>query len=295
MRKYLLIILVIYLTIQFTPTIHEEGRVQPFFCDETECKDIIKQMISKNDSTCVFYEIDPHYAEEIQKQTNLYVYKESYEGIGEPVRNDEGLMHHKYCTIEPNWVITGSYNPTTTGHRDNLIVIESETLKNNYEEETKRLHDGANPSYQTRFTHNGYDVENYFCAIHDCQQEVIEEIQTAKKRIDFLTFTFTDEEIAEALQNKAPHVELSGIIEQFQNHEYWVYPMLQDYNLTLHDEDQFQHNKLFIIDNTTILGSYNPTWSANNKNDENILIINDPNITREYKKYYKRTWTDVLN
>ncbi len=52
------------------------------------------------------------------------------------------------------------------------------------------------------------------------------------------------------------------------------------------------HHKFSIIDgNVLITGSYNWTHSAENLNDENILIIKDAeNIIKEYEKEFKKIW-----
>ena len=43
------------------------------------------------------------------------------------------------------------------------------------------------------------------------------------------------------------------------------------------------HNKVFVIDNKTVItGSYNPTKNANERNDENILIIHDKKIAEKF-------------
>ena len=51
------------------------------------------------------------------------------------------------------------------------------------------------------------------------------------------------------------------------------------------------HHKVFIIDNETVVtGSFNPTASAENKNDENIIIIKDRMIAGSFLKEFGRLW-----
>ena len=47
------------------------------------------------------------------------------------------------------------------------------------------------------------------------------------------------------------------------------------------DKNKYKmHHKVFIVDNETVAtGSFNPTSSGDEKNDENVLIIHDRNIT----------------
>ena len=51
------------------------------------------------------------------------------------------------------------------------------------------------------------------------------------------------------------------------------------------------HHKLFIIDNeTVILGSFNPSKTADTRNDENILIIKDREIALRYLNEFNLVW-----
>ena len=51
------------------------------------------------------------------------------------------------------------------------------------------------------------------------------------------------------------------------------------------------HHKVFIIDNETVItGSYNPTKHANEKNDENILVIHGREIAGEYVQEFLDLW-----
>ena len=51
------------------------------------------------------------------------------------------------------------------------------------------------------------------------------------------------------------------------------------------------HHKVFIIDeNIVITGSFNPTESADKRNDENILIIHDSIVAGKYLGEFDRVW-----
>jgi len=53
------------------------------------------------------------------------------------------------------------------------------------------------------------------------------------------------------------------------------------------------HNKFAIIDNRILLtGSYNWTFSANHRNDENLMVIDDPDIITRYQNYFEKLWFD---
>jgi DNA uptake protein ComE-like DNA-binding protein len=51
------------------------------------------------------------------------------------------------------------------------------------------------------------------------------------------------------------------------------------------------HHKFAIIDNHLLLtGSYNWTFAANNKNEENLMVIDDPEIIARYQNQFEKLW-----
>jgi phosphatidylserine/phosphatidylglycerophosphate/cardiolipin synthase-like enzyme len=53
------------------------------------------------------------------------------------------------------------------------------------------------------------------------------------------------------------------------------------------------HHKFAIIDNRLLLtGSYNWTLSANNRNDENLMAIDDPEIIKIFQNQFVNLWTN---
>jgi phosphatidylserine/phosphatidylglycerophosphate/cardiolipin synthase-like enzyme len=53
------------------------------------------------------------------------------------------------------------------------------------------------------------------------------------------------------------------------------------------------HHKVFIVDGQFVLtGSFNFSASATRSNDENLLIINDPDLARLYAQEFERRWAE---
>ena len=51
------------------------------------------------------------------------------------------------------------------------------------------------------------------------------------------------------------------------------------------------HHKFAIIDNRLLLtGSYNWTSSANNRNNENLMVIDDPEVIARYQNQFEKLW-----
>jgi phosphatidylserine/phosphatidylglycerophosphate/cardiolipin synthase-like enzyme len=56
------------------------------------------------------------------------------------------------------------------------------------------------------------------------------------------------------------------------------------------------HHKVFIIDGKTVItGSMNPTAGGNERNDENVLIIEDEGIAGLYLEEFEKVWGEATN
>ena len=240
---------------------------------------------------------------------------------GIPVVEDErdsGLMHDKFIVIDQVWIWTGSWNLTSNGtyrNNNNAVMIASPALAENYTAEfeemfagefgptspadtpnphvviTAELGEDADGQMQTK----QIEVENYFAPEDAVAAQVIAEIRNAKSRIRFMAFTFTSEEIADAMLERAQAgVVVQGVIED-RNAEggYSQYDrLLQDIPDILPDGNPYvMHHKVIIIDDeTVILGSYNFTASAEERNDENVLIIHDPEVAALFVQEFGRVY-----
>ena len=138
--------------------------------------------------------------------------------------------------------------------------------------------------------------ECYFFPNPSNEQRVVNMFRTCKKSLDLAIFTFTRDSIAQAVLEayqrgvkvrcigddgnskvKGSDVRLLASIG---------IPCKTDNNLRFH-----MHNKMAIIDNSVVItGSFNWTSQAVNKNQDNILFIEDKNIATQYTDYYNKMW-----
>ena len=201
--------------------------------------------------------------------------------------------------LDDEKIITGSHNPTQGNHKDNLLIIESSYLADNYNKEFQNLLKYSpyekKETKHSKIIYNGYELENYFCPQDSCQNEILSELRAAESSIYFLTYTFTDKEIAQILIDKNNSgLNVRGVIESYQGNTDWVYPLLEKsgVKVILQDESTLQHNKVFIIDNKTVItGSFNPTKAADTRNDENIIILREPKIVNRYLANFEYLYT----
>jgi phosphatidylserine/phosphatidylglycerophosphate/cardiolipin synthase-like enzyme len=218
--------------------------------------------------------------------------------------NKTGFMHNKFCIIDGKAVWTGSFNPTERGNfknNNNAIFYQSRLLAENYEAEFAEMWNGTfekgarteNPTVLL----NGKNISSWFCPEDWCANKVIYALQDARESVRFMTYSFTHDEIGKqliALHKKG--VSVKGVFEKSQNNNYTEYYPLNEAGIDVRwDGNKYNmHHKVFIIDNSTVVtGSFNPTSNGDERNDENILIIQDADVAAKYMEEWERVWGEA--
>jgi len=210
------------------------------------------------------------------------------------------LSHNKFCIIDGSVVTTGSFNPTERGNyknNNNFLIIESEFLSQNYEDEFIELWGGefgkgGNQVEYPQMFLDGIRVETYFCPEDDCDLHLIDELRKATSSIYFMTFSFTHEEVAdEILYSK---VDIKGVFEKMQaGSKYSQFNRMKEFGLDVKKDNNSanMHHKVFIIDEKVVVtGSTNPSKSGFYKNDENMMIIEDSSIAKLFMEEFEMVW-----
>jgi phosphatidylserine/phosphatidylglycerophosphate/cardiolipin synthase-like enzyme len=220
---------------------------------------------------------------------------------GVPVLGDrrEGLMHNKFVIIDRHEVWTGSMNFTINGgyrNNNNILRIRSSQLAEDYLAEFDEMFvddrfgpgSPANTPHQT-FKINGTPVEVYFSPDDGTAQRLVELIGDAQQNIYFLAYSFTADDLAAALiERHQAGVQIAGVFEEYQYHSNTgtEYDNLKraGIDVRLDGNQRNMHHKVFIIDEAIVVtGSYNFSRSAEERNDENTLIIHSPEIANSFK------------
>jgi len=224
---------------------------------------------------------------------------------GVPVVDDkrEAIMHDKFVIIDGHTVLTGSWNLTancTYRNNNNAIVIESEALARNYEAEFTEMFEkhqfGPGSPRNTpspQLTIDGTLVENYFAPEDGVTEHLLPLVRQAKKSIYFLAYSFTDDRLGQAMLERAKAgVTVAGVFEsRGAETEYGEYPSMKKAGLGvwLDGNPYVMHHKVIIIDEETVeLGSFNYSASADKDNDENALVIHNPDVARLYLEEFQR-------
>jgi phosphatidylserine/phosphatidylglycerophosphate/cardiolipin synthase-like enzyme len=225
-----------------------------------------------------------------------------------PVLGDrrEGLMHNKFVIIDRSQVWTGSMNFTLNGayHNDNnLIQVRSTRLAENYlvEFDEMFVDDLFGPASITntpdpRFRLDNTGLEIYFSPDDGTASRLVDLIRAAKTEIHFLAYSFTSDEIAQALIERAEAgVVITGIMDasQVNSNPGTEFERLQAAGVDVRldgNPDKMHHKVLLIDQEIVITGSYNFSASAENNNDENTLVIHSTPLARRFLAEFQRVF-----
>ncbi|MFH0977936.1 MAG: phospholipase D-like domain-containing protein [Candidatus Woesearchaeota archaeon] len=276
-----------------------------YFCPKDNCTARLVELIEQFASAdCALYNLQSkEIIEALGKKQSRLIIDDIYANkkLNLNYISDDGkqITHNKFCVFDARTVWTGSFNPTEEVDNNNVVVIQSRYLAANYEQEFdemwNRVFGGGKKTENPMIVINGKMVENYFCPEDSCKAHVLENLARAKSSIRFMVFSLTDKEIAQMIVEKSRNgLRVQGIMEKQRiNMKYEQYKYLNSSGVEVKPDKNkhLMHNKVFIIDNETVItGSYNPTQSGNERNDENILIIHDREIAKQYVEEFERLW-----
>jgi phosphatidylserine/phosphatidylglycerophosphate/cardiolipin synthase-like enzyme len=227
------------------------------------------------------------------------------EGEGIPLVGDrrESLMHNKFMVIDNSEVWTGSLNLTDTGTYDdhnNMIRIRSSRVAEDYTVEFNEMFvedlfgDNARAATPNPMvTVDGFPVEVYFSPDDGVLEHLIQVVRDAQSSINFLAFSFTADTLAQAMIEKSrAGVAVRGVFDsdQIDSNQGGDYDWMANTGLDVRRDSLpgQMHNKIIIIDDRVVVtGSYNFSNSAERRNDENIVIIHDPQTAGLYRAEFE--------
>lgn len=139
------------------------------------------------------------------------------------------------------------------------------------------------------------NIEVYFSPNGGCQQAVIAEIRKATQTIDIAMYYLSSRDIAQALvQASQNNVQVRIVLDQGQEIEsasksgYLIKHGLQ---IRYHLGFGLMHNKFAIFDGKSLItGSFNWTLTAEERNEENLLIITNQGTVEKYQERFNYLW-----
>lgn len=221
------------------------------------------------------------------------------------------IMHNKFYIFDDKILITGSTNLSPTdmsGFNSNtMLVINSKEVANIYKQEFEQMLSGKFHQEKEKIKktnlhiNNNSDIQIGFSPKDKITQTmIIPLINQSKKYIYIPSFFLTDKTFAQALINaKNRNVEIRIIEDALSaSNAYSSHHELRKAGIAVKIENYAgkMHSKSIIIDDLyTIIGSMNFTKSGENKNDENVVIIKNPEIAKFYKEFFLYQWNKIDN
>lgn len=232
-------------------------------------------------------------------------------GISVITDDRSALMHNKFIVVDKQYVWMGSMNFTTNDvycYNNNTVWLDSAELAANYSAEMDEMYDERqfgprSPSNTplSKLTINGVAVENYFASEEEVAPILANLVAEAQQEILFMAFSFTNEEIGEAMLARAEDgVDVRGVFEKtgsetaFSYYTIMTEAAIGNVQVRQDGNNRLMHHKVIIIDRQIVIfGSFNFSASANDSNDENVVIVYDPTFTSYFVEEFNVVWSEA--
>jgi len=138
-------------------------------------------------------------------------------------------------------------------------------------------------------------IRVYFSPNGGCQEAVISEIRKATQTIDIAMYYLSSRDIAQALvKAQENNVQVRIVLDQGQEIEPASksgYLVKHGFQIRYHLGFGLMHNKFAIIDGKSLItGSFNWTLTAQERNEENLLVITDEGTIKKYEERFNYLW-----
>lgn len=218
--------------------------------------------------------------------------------------NRDGLMHDKFMVIDKSEVWMGSMNFTDSGAYDdnnNFMHIHSTKVAEDYSKEFNEMfvdnkfgEDIVPETPNPTVTIDGTRLDIYFSPDDGVLKALVPLLESAQKSIFFLAYSFTSNQLGDIVREKAEAgLTIGGVMDEEQvssNQGTEFDPFRQaDLDVRIDGIDGLMHHKVFIIDQKIVaFGSYNFSQSAEERNDENLIIVYNPVIAQQFVQEFER-------
>ena len=208
-------------------------------------------------------------------------------------------MHDKFTVIDRADVWSGSMNYTLSGayqDNNNIIEISSPQVAEDYTAEFDEMfvQNLFGPDVGTAATPypglmvDTTPVEIYFSPDDGVAAQIMTLIQAAQESIYFMAFSFTSNNLGAAIRERAAGgLMVAGVMDdgQINSNQGTEFDLFKQAGLDVRRDGNAgqMHDKVIIIDRSMVItGSYNYTASAEDYNDENVIILHNTVIAEQY-------------
>ncbi len=237
-------------------------------------------------------------------------------------------MHNKFIIADADGgpaahVLSGSSNFTAQSFfqdANNLVIVRDMALARAYRMEFEEMwgSNGSQPNGSNsrfgedkldntphHFNINGVPVQLWFSPSDGTSQRIANALHSADERIEFALFAFTSNALADALIERQAQqgMAVRGMIEE-DDMDQWIFQSLLTGGVDVRPDgaSNYLHHKYAIVDRhadatdpLVITGSHNWSFNADNRNDENTLIIHDASIADQFYQEWSARWTTAVD
>jgi phosphatidylserine/phosphatidylglycerophosphate/cardiolipin synthase-like enzyme len=129
----------------------------------------------------------------------------------------------------------------------------------------------------------------YFCPRDDCSGRLANFILSAKQRVYCAFFDLDLEDVINALKEKSKKIDVKVVVDKDN------YEIVEELDFVKPDtRSAFMHNKFCVVDNKISTGSFNPTINGNEKNNNNLIIVNSKRLAENYEDEFDELWNNIF-
>ncbi len=140
-------------------------------------------------------------------------------------------------------------------------------------------------------------MQTAFCPSVECTNLPIAALDSARSRIWVAMYSFTNQDFADALiRARSRGVDVRVIVEKQQaGSQYSKHPSLSVAGIPVRIDSNpnYMHHKFAVIDAQQLInGSMN--WSGNgvNENNENVSVIDSPELNEKFANEFQTIWSE---
>lgn len=218
------------------------------------------------------------------------------------------IMHNKFIIFDDKTVFTGSANisPSDLSNYNSnaFIIVKSEKVAQLYKNEFNQMlsgnfHNAKTKTPNNRFVIGATEMSVYFSPQDNTiTSQIIPLINGSKNSIYMPTFLITHKGLTNALISaKNRGVKIKIIVDAANaNSKYSQHKKLREAGIDVKVENYAgkMHSKTIVIDReTVVIGSMNFSKSGEIKNDENTIILKNPQIAEFFINQFNIIWNKI--
>lgn len=134
----------------------------------------------------------------------------------------------------------------------------------------------------------------YFSPGDACRDGILDLLSQARQRVDICVFTISDNRLSESIlavhQNNIPVRILTDNDKANDRGSDIYYLQEAGVPVAMDTSPSHMHHKFALIDNCLVNGSFNWTRSASERNQENLVVSDNPALTEEFGRAFNQLW-----